>query len=321
MAYEDISGSNAVDARDGLAADDGSDQAGAPDSGDEEAQAGVSVEGVLGAEKQGASGDAEGAWHGALSVERVDRKTPSDAEWMKNKGYATAADMVKAMRGLEAKVGAKLQPPGDDASDEDKAAWAKAIGVGDNEEAYGFEAPEGWAADMALIGAVRGAALSGGMPVTAWNALTKAFQDAVIEQHHANAGVHDAERDAVFAEWGGQKDQNLALFQRGMKAFGFEGADLEKMQLALGTGGTRKLMEHGLMLGRLSGEDGFIAGMKQSLGINPAEARAELERLEGDRAFYEKLKAGDKAAKARHDRLLAVIAQDEEMRRQRANAG
>lgn len=270
-----------------------------------------------GADGDGGGEEAPKAWYdGQLSAEVVDDKTLPDALWMKNKGYDGLAATVKGFRALEAKLsnGNRIEVPGEAATDEQRAAFAKAIGVGENVDAYAFEAPEGWEADMQVLPALREAALKGGMPVAAWNAQVEAFKGLVMDQHNALVDGQNAERDALYKEWGAQKDLNTTLAQRGFDAFEIKPEEIQAMQTALGEGGTRRMLELGLKLGRMSGEDGFIPGGKKDFGIAPAEARSELARLEADREFIGKLRDKDPVAVARHERLLAIIAQDDAAR-------
>lgn len=267
-------------------------------------------------------GDEPAPWYGTLSTERSDDKTLADAEWMKNKGYADPAAMVKAMRSLETRLGSdkRIEIPGEDATDEQRAAFRAAIGVPESADGYTFDVPKGWEADMALIGKLREVAFASNTPLSSWQAQTAALRDVIMDQHNQQVAAHDAEKDAVEKEWGAQADQNTELYKRGMEAFGFDVDRLEALQIAMGEGGTRFLMELGLKLGRLSGEDGFIEGGRKSFGIPVEQARAELERLEKDRDFIAKLKARDKDAKARHERLVAIISADDERKQRQAAA-
>ncbi len=255
-------------------------------------------------------------WYGELSDEGDDKR-PGDATWLKNKGYDGPAALIKAHRELESKLAGdkRIEIPGEDASDDQKAANRAAIGVPAKAEDYPIDIPEGWEADLALLNPVREAAFAAGVPASGMAAIVEAFKGKVMADHNALVDAQNAEREAVFKEWGAQKDQNLALVQRGLKAFGLTADKIQAMQSSLGAGGTKEMLELGLKLGQLSGEDGFIPGAQKSFGISAAEARVEMQRLEKDGEFIAKLRANDSTAKARHERLLAVISQDDERQR------
>lgn len=270
----------------------------------------------------GQGGGEASAFYDDLSDDMPDEKTLSDRAWLKNKGYADKPALVKAMRSLESKLssGNRIEVPGEDASDEEKAAYRAGIGVPDSVDGYKVEIPDGWEEDLALLTPLREAALNAGTPASAFDALAKTYTAQILDAHNQLVAVHDKEKDAVLTDWGAQKDQNLALYQRGMEAFGFDMDKVGKMQVAMGEGGTKFMMDLGLKLGRLSGEDGFIAGARKNFGITAADARNELTRLEGDKEFGKKLMAKDPAAVARHERLIAVIAEDDAAKARAAQA-
>lgn len=274
-----------------------------------------------------AGGDAPGGegspwWGDQLSSDPPDHKTMADAQWMANKGFGDLQSVVKGYRALEARRSETVAVPGEDATDEHKAAYRKAIGVPD--DAAGYEAvsliPDGWEADLSMIEPLAQAAHEAGISKAGFEAIVKPYVERVVEDHHALVAAQDNERASVFQEWGAQKDQNVMLMKSGFEAFGLSADDVQAMQTALADGGTKKMMALGLKLGQLSGEDGFVSGAPKSFGIAPEAARAELERLENDREFYNKLKSGDATAKARHERLLAVIAADDERKARAAAA-
>lgn len=287
--------------------------------------------GAAAASGEGASGGGDGAaaagkaggdapWYGALSDDAEDGAL-SDKAWMENKGYSDPAALVKAIRSLETKVGAKpIEAPGEDATPEQVAAYRKAIGVPEAADGYAFDIPAGWEADMAMFQPLREAALAGGMPATAWATLTDAFKTKIIDDHNAMVDSHNAERDGVFREWGAAKDENVTLFQRGMAEFAFKPDEVQAMQMALGKGGTERLYKLGVKLGQMTGEDRLAAPLDHKpSGLSLASAKSQLAELEKDRPFFEKLRAKDPAAVSKHNRLVEFIAAEED-RQRRANA-
>lgn len=299
---------------DGEGGDGGEAAAGGAGAGG--AGSGADTGGGAGGDGAGSGGDggdggAGASWFDGLSDTNGDDKRLSDLAWMKNKNYADLSTAVAAMRGLESKLAQKgVVVPGDDASDEEKAAYRKATGVPDAVAGYEDpKIPDGFEADVALLAPLKELALAGGIPAPMFKALAQGLVDAQLVQVNAEIAAHDKQRDAVFAEWGAQKDHNTALFQRGMEAFGIDAEKAVALQRVMGSDW---VMKHGLKLGQLSGEDGFIPGGRKSFGIAPAEARTRLNQLERDKGFHERLAAKDPAAVAEHERLIAVIDQDEQ---------
>lgn len=277
----------------------------------------------------GAGGDTAAAklWYDGLSGDAPDAKTLSDLDFLKVKGFDKAESvepLLKSYRALESKLAAdnRIEVPGEGASDEAVAAYRKAIGVPESVEGYGFDAPEGWEAEMSLLEPLRAAAHKANMPKAAWDAQVETYKAAIMDRYNAINTDLDADRDALFKEWGGQKDANVALMQRGFQAFGLDADAVQAMQVGLqgaGKSGARTLLEMGLKLGQLSGEDGFVhGGAAKSFGIPVAEARSELARLEGDRTFIADLRAKKPEAVARHERLLTIIAQADDAEARRA---
>jgi hypothetical protein len=265
----------------------------------------------------GGGEDAGAAWYGALSADKVDDKTPSDADWMKNKNFTDLPALVKSYRSLEGRIGKGVEVPGEGATSEQIATFHRAIGVPETAEGYKLNVPEGWDADMALFGPLRDVALAGGMPASAWEAVTDKAMAKIMDDHNALIDAQNAELAEWKREAGAQADQNVILAQRGFDAFGFSKDEIQAMQSSLGAGGTKKMLDLGLKIGRLSGEDGFIEG-KRDFAVSGADARAALSAFEKDGAKIAKLREKDAAVVAEHARLIEMVTQaDEAERRQR----
>lgn len=261
----------------------------------------------------GTGGEAppEAPWYGSLSADAPDEKTPSDADWMKNKGFTDPGAMVKSYRSLEGRLGKGVEIPGEGATAEQIATFNKAIGVPETIEGYALNVPEGWEADMALFGPLREAALAGGMPAKAWDTAIGQAMGKIMNDYNALVDGQNAERTAWAKAAGGQADHNLALAQRGFAAFKLSPDDVQKMQTAWGEGGTTKALDLGLLLGQLSGEDGFIGG-KRDFAVSAADAKASLAAFEKDGAKLQKMRDGDEATRAEWNRLIAQVSAAEE---------
>ncbi|WP_156477799.1 hypothetical protein [Sphingomonas sanguinis] len=285
-----------------------------------EAGAGGGGEGGAG---DGGAGSGEpqvsAAWYGALSADKVDDKTPSDADWMKNKNFTDPAAMVKSYRSLEARIGKGVEVPGEGATAEQIATFRKAIGVPENVDGYAMTVPEGWEADMALFGPLREVALAAGTPATAWQAMIDKATAKIMDDHNALVDTQNAELAEWKREAGAQADQNLIIAQRGFDAFGFSKDEIQAMQTSLGAGGTKKMMELGLKIGRLSGEDGFIQG-KRDFGVSAADARSALQAFEKDGGKVTKLREKDQATIAEHSRLIEMVTAAEEAEKRQRDA-
>lgn len=232
--------------------------------------------------------------------------------------------LLEAYRNLESLKGSDVvsKPRLDDA--EKRAEWFREHG-GALPDAKQYaeniarpKLPEGMQYDEALEGKVYEAAAKAGVPAWAVGELYGVFAEHMGEAFSkAQGDAKEAEaafqRDAL-TEWGGQKDQNIQMAGAaaqelvgeilGIKDAEGQGAVFEKLNGALGDFEVVKFF-HGLA--RKMGNDKLETGGGSGFGQSPADARAELERLKGDKDFMAAVTdvsaQGHKDAVARWQRL------------------
>lgn len=156
--------------------------------------------------------------------------------------YKSLTDVGAALKNMRAELskkgqGAKTEPPGDDATDEEKAEWRKANGIPEKPEDYGnaLKLPEGMVlgeADKPVADSFFKAAHAKGMPQSVVNgALEWYFQHKEaneIARQNADAETFDATTAALREEWGAadfKRNQNAIMSTIG-STFGKYGDDL-----------------------------------------------------------------------------------------------
>jgi hypothetical protein len=92
---------------------------------------------------------------------------------------------------------------------------------------------------------------------------------------------------ALRQAWGAQYDQNAALANRAMVAFGMDGDNGLEMKALMGAA---KFVDHFYRIGKAMGEDRLVTTSEGGSGTStPASARAERQRLKSDPDFLASL--------------------------------
>lgn len=153
----------------------------------------------------------------------------------------------EAVTKLTSKLDGMVKLPGEGASDEDRQAFAKAIGIPESPDKYprvkppeGLQLSEG---DTKFIdGAIQKLHQMGGFAATPQTAevLQSLYYEAMQEQAAnmaAQAVLKKAETEKTLQkEWGGEFKINMGMAEEALRAFGGEGiGDLLEMQMADGT--------------------------------------------------------------------------------------
>lgn len=201
--------------------------------------------------------------------------------------YASPADAIKAINDFRNEASARIKPLGEDATDEDKAKFRKALGVPDDVAGYEVAAPEGydWTDDdQAMFDLVAPIAHEYNMPKAALEGFVNAYLGQVTElTAAAEKQIADAQAEAeatLKTEWGPDFEANKVLASRFAK-FGSE--DFNKLlntpMSQLTAGGDRLLGDHPdvirflATMGRRVGEDGL------QLSGDPAETQSAQSRI------------------------------------------
>lgn len=236
-----------------------------------------------------ASAPAGDAWWKdlAISADKPDRDTLSDAEWMINKGYADMPSVIKAMRGLESKVGQTgLAIPGDTATPEEHEAFFKALGRPDDPEGYGSaEVPEGEELDTTLFEGMRQAAFEAGIPKAMFEKTAAALIKLQVQQEQDWQEQERTAAHAVIQEWGPEANANTVRMQQAtralMETYGWEKKDFMAIAASIGSA---KWMKLAAGLGAGLAEDALINpnGGERKFGVTKEQAAERLKQIDLD---------------------------------------
>ncbi len=137
-------------------------------------------------------------------------------------------ELTKAAMELESKLGGMVSVPKDGASQEEIAAYHKAIGVPEKPEDYKLEADKRVNADPAQVEAFRKLAHEIGLTQAQVEKLWKSSNDTVAKAFADTAAAAEEARAAAFQnmvktlkeEWGADFARNDKIVKRGIDAFG-----------------------------------------------------------------------------------------------------
>jgi hypothetical protein len=142
------------------------------------------------------------------------------------KGWKDGATALTAYRELEKKMGSMAPIPGADASDEDYEKFAAKL-RGRNVGEYADVAPEGLPEDVydeGLATSMKNAALEAGIPPRmfskVWGAYWKAVGEQVADLDKKATEVRTEDEKTMRVKWGTDYDSNLALAGRAMEKTG-----------------------------------------------------------------------------------------------------
>lgn len=205
-----------------------------------------------------------------------------------------------------------LRVPGADATDEDKAAFSKALGVPEKPDGYkidykavtpdGYEVSDADKTDISAIAAALHA--EGGTAATpaAVNAAAKVYfgMKAEAESNRlANAlKARATAKSELQSQWGGDYTENVGLSNAGAQAtFGKAWNEVRTIRLEDGTflGDYKPLIEAMAMAGRMAQQDPLFAKTHQMTG----DVRSIDQRIKEIRALRTSGKSADQAEYAR----------------------
>ena len=233
--------------------------------------------------------------------------------WIDNKGFKDPAMLADAYRNLEklhgvpadriAKLPERFYDDKGQMTPEGRAVYEK-LGAPKKPDEYGLKAPQG--ADQKALDAFAAKAHELGLTKAQAEALNKWGDEtnsgrAKAMQEAAISKFNDEDR-ALKAEWGGAFEQEKKIAADGMRKMGWDGKIVDSMAAVIGHKETMKLLNQ---IGKATGESQFFGAQKQDMKMIPMNAKSKIEELKGDKAFGERLLAGDRDAKAQWDRLHA----------------
>ena len=271
----------------------------------------------------GEGGEVDPDWYANLSTEVADGEKASLRDFVKARGAKTIDQLAKglldAQRAIHDKGIVKL--PGEGASDEDRAAFNKAIGVPETADGYALEAPldgDGKPVELnaPLLDRLAKAAHKAGMPAEAYKAVVGEFVAAQMEEQ---AGLNVA-KQAEAVDWAnGQGDKRaakLAAVDRGAQALGLEDGEVHQLRDSLGA---KRAMDIMARLGEGVGEDVLTGGGggRQSF-VNADQAQVQLDQMKADPSTSAAIFVKGSPENVRYNRLQAIVG---EAANRRAAAG
>lgn len=222
-------------------------------------------------------------WAGALGESHESFKPMLEA-----KGWKEPGEALKAYGELEKKLGTSVIIPGEDATDEERAAFHKRLGVPDAPDGYQLAKPEGVESyDDKIADWLRRT----GHKLGATPALLSGLHDAYFEDiakpvEEANKQANEEARrklDADMAEHWPEpaREHNLDMAKRAARFLGF---DQSKLDALLDHVSDFALVDAMRKLGEIVGEDALQGGGGGTGAVGTEAARAELQKFKADPA-------------------------------------
>lgn len=235
-------------------------------------------------------------WFGtlAISAEAPDDKTLSNQAWLENKKYGSPDDLVKAMRGLESKLGVDKIPA----------------------DATGYEIPVPEGQDPAFAGAFAETALKLGVPAPMAKGLAEWWNGQMAEAASAGEAAQAArdtsERAELKKSWGADWGKNYEIISRAADRFGFGADEVAGMKATIGV---KAMSERLLAIGKAMGEDSAIGGGKRDMGaMTAAQASERKAAIMADPDAMKKINAKDPAAVREWNEIAEAMAAEAERR-------
>ena len=144
-------------------------------------------------------------------------------------GHAKLGDLAKNYKELKAKAEKSIEVPGENATDEEQAAFYNKLGRPEKAEDYEFKTsdiPDGLTLSDDLVQGFRGKAHSLGLNKGQAQVLFNWYMETSVGLYNAHKGTLKQESEkqtkALKEEWGNEYKPNMTLAERAAKKFGFE---------------------------------------------------------------------------------------------------
>ncbi|RIV87497.1 hypothetical protein [Aurantiacibacter zhengii] len=292
---------------------------------------GTGGEGSGGGDNGAASGDnnGTGAGDGGASAEFLaqfstdrDGDKPSLQDWVKSRGFKSIEDIAKSARDNQAALrdSGRIKVPGEDASDAERAAYAKAIGVPEKAEDYALPELKGEDGkpllgndgepvpiNEARLRAIHAIAHRHGVPKGALDATLQELAEADLADMQGQQAELDSKMGELLGKMGDKKAQTMAHMNAAARDLGLTTDEQKALRAALGPERTIEIMgKHGSRLG----EDAFVQGDSgRGFRMSAAEAQKTLDERRGNMDWLKKADVPGTSENAEYERLLAQIGQ------------
>lgn len=223
-------------------------------------------------------------WFASLETDVRDR--------LAGKNWKTPNDMGRSYIELESKIAAKgVIPPGEKATDEERAAFYDQLGRPKDAAAYEFALPDGrdpTEIEKAFHEALRPALHKAGLTQAQLAIVNEGWNAFQVDQANAaKAGAEQAMTE-LRREWGGDAEAKFAQAQDAWKTFGPGDEVLDQLDAIAGAANVLRFLQK---VGAAMDEAGAMPGGGGNPNDplrSPAAARAEIERLTKDEDFQKK---------------------------------
>lgn len=256
---------------------------------------------------------AELPWHGITD--------PEVAAYVTNKGWQSAADVIKSYQGAEKLIGRDpsqvlIMPRADD-PDGIKAVFAK-LGMPESPDKYDVKVglPQGASVDENFAKSMQGLfhqanltdsqakALAGG-----YNQLLASLAEQQAKDYELNV---EADKKSLMEEWRGGHERMMNLAKNAAQTLGFTGEAIDAMEKTMGYAGTYKFLAD---LGKKLGEDSFVSPATKTAAfegmMTPEEAKSAWDQTKLDPNFMAALRdpshPGHKAAQEKQTKLFRIM--------------
>lgn len=245
---------------------------------------------------------------------------PAAPEWLKgadevtvgyvqNKGWTEPTQVLEGYRNLEKllgadKAGRTVVLPGEKAEPAEVAAFYEKLGRPADPKDYKIPVPEGYDPGFAEAAKAKfhelGITAKQAEALAAWN--NEYVGNLAASQQNQTAEAFQKDVAALKEAWGAAHDQNVLVARNVVNALGWDAAKIDKLSSAIGH---KELMQTLHQLGTRMGEDSFVGGKDNQYGgaLTPAQAKARIQELRGDRAWTAKYLNRDAEAMAEMTKL------------------
>lgn len=269
-------------------------------------------------------------WYQNLSAE-AQGEAPSARDWVKSMGVKDLDGLAKIARDNQSALrdSGRVKVPGEGASEAERSAFNKAIGVPDKAEDYTIAVPTGADGepirgadgepiklDETLLGKLRPKALELGAPKGVFEGLASEFVKMQLDE----MADHDNQQKTLALEtakaWGAQKADNLAAVDAAASHFKLSRDDLTGLRNVLGADKALNMLAD---IGRGMSEDRLLGGGGTRFGTDPVAAAKEMDEMKAAPGMMAKISVKGSAEALRWERLQGIVGAAEE--RKRANGG
>jgi len=253
-------------------------------------------------------------WHGITDSE--------GAAYVANKGWQTAADVIKSYQGAEKLVGVDpaqlLRMPRTDDPEGFRTVAAK-LGMPENPKDYAIDSPKDMPLSPEYDAFARDAFHKVGLTGKQAAELSKAhnlYLRGVAEKATKDYELNVAsDKKSLETEWGGGYDRQMARAELAAKSLGLPGEVIDAIEEKVGYGATMKLFAD---IGLKIGEDKFVSGssggQRFSNTMTPGEAKAQWDAMKVDPIAVAALKdnqhPGHQAAAEKQKKLFQIMYPD-----------